>query len=94
MKRNDKLKVTLIGSYPPPYGGVSVHIQRLQTLLLNTGIQCIVYEYERCQHLKNNENVINIRKIKNWRHILNPTGSIIHTHNSGINLMVIINFGE
>lgn len=90
MKRNDKLKVTLIGSYPPPYGGVSVHIQRLQTLLLNTGIQGIVYEYERCQHLKKNENVINIRKIKNWRHILNPTGSIIHTHNSGINLMVII----
>ena len=27
------LKIAIIGSYPPPYGGISVHIQRLEQLL-------------------------------------------------------------
>lgn len=90
-EENDKLTIVLIGSYPPPYGGVSVHIQRLQTFLSNNGVHCIVYEYNKpCSHLKNNENIINIRKIKNWRHILNPKGRVIHIHNSRLNLKKII----
>lgn len=31
--RMKKKKVVLIGPVPPPYGGVSVHIKRLQSLL-------------------------------------------------------------
>lgn len=92
-EEKDKLTIVLIGSYPPPYGGVTVHIRRLQTFLLNNGIQCIVYEYNKpCSHLKNNENIINIRKIKNWRHILNPKGSVIHIHTSRLHLKKSIIF--
>jgi glycosyltransferase involved in cell wall biosynthesis len=34
--------VTLIGSYPPPYGGVSVHIKRLKSFLERQGIDVTV----------------------------------------------------
>lgn len=32
-KRNTKDKIAIIGSYPPPYGGISVHIKRMTDLL-------------------------------------------------------------
>ena len=86
----DKLRVTLIGDYPPPYGGVSVHIQRLQDFLLNNGCQCTVIDFS--SSLKNTKNVINVRKIKNLRYIQNAGGGIIHVHSSGINLRKIMAF--
>jgi len=86
----DKLRVTLIGAYPPPYGGVSVHIQRLQDFLLNNGFQCIVIDFS--SSLKNAKNVINAGKIKNLRYIQNAGGGIIHIHSSGINLKKIMAF--
>ena len=39
----DDFSVALVGPYPPPYGGVSVHIKRLQSRLAATGIRCRVY---------------------------------------------------
>jgi len=32
-KRNGKQKIAIIGPYPPPYGGISVHIQRVLSYL-------------------------------------------------------------
>lgn len=32
-KRNNKRKIAIIGPYPPPYGGISVHIQRVLSYL-------------------------------------------------------------
>ncbi len=37
-----KTKVLLIGPYPPPYGGQSVHVQNLQERLLGAGHSCVV----------------------------------------------------
>jgi glycosyltransferase involved in cell wall biosynthesis len=34
--------ITLIGSYPPPYGGVSVHIKRLRAYLAAQGVEVTV----------------------------------------------------
>lgn len=84
MKKNDKLKVALIGAYPPPYGGVSIHIQRLQGLLLDNGIQSVVYDVS--PYLKNTKGVMNLRRAKNWPRFFNPTEEIVHIHNSGANL--------
>lgn len=39
----DDFSVALVGPYPPPYGGVSVHIKRLQRRLADLGIPCRVY---------------------------------------------------
>jgi glycogen synthase len=38
-----RLSVGLVGSYPPPYGGVSVHLKALQRYLEAQGHACIVY---------------------------------------------------
>lgn len=39
----DAFSVALIGPYPPPYGGVSVHVERLHRRLTALGIGCRVY---------------------------------------------------
>jgi glycogen(starch) synthase len=36
------LKLLLVGPFPPPHGGVSVHVLTLQDLLLKSGITCLV----------------------------------------------------
>lgn len=40
-----KLSVALLGAYPPPYGGVSVHIQRLGQNLSKLGIKYVIYDF-------------------------------------------------
>ncbi len=40
---NSTADLAILGSYPPPYGGVSVHVQRLCPLLEKRGISYVVY---------------------------------------------------
>ncbi|TAK07550.1 MAG: glycosyl transferase family 1, partial [Candidatus Manganitrophaceae bacterium] len=40
------MKVLLIGDYPPPYGGISVHVQQLAAFLRKHGAECIVLDIE------------------------------------------------
>lgn len=40
---SDRLDVHLIGSMPPPFGGVSVHVARLRQRLLEDGHSCTVW---------------------------------------------------
>ncbi len=41
------MKVLLIGDYPPPYGGISVHVQQLADFLRRQGASCAVLDIER-----------------------------------------------
>jgi glycosyltransferase involved in cell wall biosynthesis len=38
------MKVLLIGDYPPPYGGISVHVQQLADFLRRQGVACAVLD--------------------------------------------------
>lgn len=40
-------KLLLVGPFPPPHGGVSVHVATLQELLLKSGIPCRVLNISR-----------------------------------------------
>ena len=40
------MKVLLIGDYPPPYGGISVHVQQLALFLRQHGAECAVLDIE------------------------------------------------
>ncbi len=40
------MKVLLIGDYPPPYGGISVHVQQLAEFLRQHGAECTVLDIE------------------------------------------------
>jgi glycosyltransferase involved in cell wall biosynthesis len=83
-KRVNRLKVALIGAYPPPYGGVSIHIQRLQGLLSSNGAQAVVYDLS--PYLKKTEGVVNLSKAKSWPRFFSSTEDIIHIHSSGASL--------
>lgn len=37
------MKVVFIGPYPPPYGGVSVHIKRMKAYLEKKDVDVIIY---------------------------------------------------
>lgn len=83
-----KLEIILMGPYPPPYGGVSVHIQRLHAFLSNNNIQCIVYDTSPVP--KNTKGVTSLGKIKSWVHIVNSKNKIIHIHISGLGLRMLV----
>jgi glycosyltransferase involved in cell wall biosynthesis len=84
--KNRKLKVALFGPYPPPYGGVSIHIQRLKNLLLKNNIRCKVYDIT--QFWGKNKKFDDFH-IKKWPKILFFSRGIIHIQNSGLNLLKI-----
>ena len=41
---NNKVKVALIGTYPPPIGGTSIHMMRLREKLVDNGYDVMVYD--------------------------------------------------
>jgi len=84
--KNRKIKVALFGPYPPPYGGVSIHVQRLKNLLFEKNIQCMIYDTTQflCKNGKSDDTYI-----KKWPEILFFSEGIVHIHNSGLNLFKI-----
>ena len=84
------IRVALIGSYPPPYGGVSIHIQRLHSKLLNNEVKSYVVNMS-----SNKERIrllLNMKKIFNWVKLLFLKLDIFHLHTSGKNLRWVIIF--
>ncbi len=85
-----KPKISLIGPYPPPYGGIAIHIKRLKEQLEERGYECIVYELGR--HEPTERNVIRIKKVKRWllRYFLFAKENVIHFHNPDWRMRVIM----
>ncbi len=46
------MKVNIIGPYPPPYGGISVHIKRMKKYLIRSGVDVKVYKDNKKAFLK------------------------------------------
>lgn len=93
-KRNDKQKIAIIGPYPPPYGGISVHIQRLKAQLERNGYECVVYEMGRQGSNKSlpEENIIRVKSTKRWllKYFFFAKESVIHFHNPDWRTRVIM----
>lgn len=53
-------EVGIVGSYPPPYGGMSVHVQRLLGLLADGGVSCRAYD--AVGNTSDPPRVVNIRR--------------------------------
>jgi glycogen synthase len=79
------MKILLVGNYPPPFGGMSVHLQLLHRLLLRRGIDCRVLNVDPRAEI--NQNYIFIRGYLDFiiQLILAGRGRIIHMHASGRN---------
>ena len=90
MNKNKKLNILLVGSYPPPYGGISVHIERLHRFINNRSDKCqILHTGFNKSKLINNKDIVWIFDIfKLFR--LKKTKTIVHIHVSAFrNLLKI-----
>lgn len=91
MRRTKPAKIALLGSYPPPYGGVSIHIQRLKYELEKKGIECVVYDFLGEKDLSD-DNVVVVRNPKKWllKYLFTAKENIIHVHTSDWRLRAVI----
>lgn len=83
------MKINIIGPYPPPYGGISIHIKRLYQKLKSLNIESNIY-CENKINIDNNE----IKNLKLKKFILLSIflkkNEIIHLHTSGLKIRLIM----
>ncbi len=79
-----RLRIDIIGTYPPPIGGTSIHLQRLLRANREHGIDAIAYDTHANEQGKeiNNEYVRPIKNYKKFilRYFFNKRADIIHAH--------------
>lgn len=83
-KLSSKKKVLLIGPFPPPYGGVSVHILRFKNLLKEE----FAFDFIDESRDKKNE-IFNIRSLNIFRYLQKINHSDVVYIHSGSNLLRI-----
>lgn len=89
-KKNANPRIALIGPYPPPYGGIAIHIQRLKEQLEERGYECAVYELGRQEPTEGN--VIRVKNTKRWllKYFFFAKEDVIHFHNPDWRMRVIM----
>lgn len=80
------MNVTIIGPYPPPYGGISVHVMRLKDFLISSGLQVTVLDYAKTDNSTKRTKVYNLSLLP-WHSILSlvealrgKKARIVHVH--------------
>lgn len=86
------MKTALLGSYPPPYGGVSVYIKRLKDKLEEKGIDYIVYDLLGERKDVSDANVILVSDSTKWllKYFFTAKEDIIHLHTSDWRVRAVI----
>lgn len=78
---NNKMKVALIGTYPPPIGGTSIHMMRLREKLTENGYDVMVYDTHGtgCADF---EGFLSVRNYRKWiiKYFFTMREDIIHSH--------------
>lgn len=83
----NKINVAIIGPCPPPIGGVSVHIQRLSSLLEINGISVVKIDEAPITKI----GVYNLRSLNIFKYFkILKRADIVHIHSS-INILRIVN---
>lgn len=77
-RKNNRQKIAIIGPYPPPYGGISVHIKRMHEFLLKKNLEHVIYTNTETKE----ENVVCVANSKKWllKYSLSAKENIIHFH--------------
>ena len=89
--------LALIGPYPPPYGGVAIHVERIKPILEKENINCFVYNlgHKGVQYTKSSiPQVINIKYPKLWIlwYFISSKENLIHNHYTEWKLAFILGF--
>jgi glycosyltransferase involved in cell wall biosynthesis len=77
-----KKRIALIGPYPPPIGGVSVHIQRLARVLQECGLDYIIFDEANEKKIVKDLNYQPISNFKLWllKYLFWCKDKVIHYH--------------
>jgi glycosyltransferase involved in cell wall biosynthesis len=90
MEKTEPLEIALVGTYPPPYGGRSIHVQRLKDRLEKEGTKVTVYNLGRGKNASD-KNIVSLDIRKGiLRYLIFGKQDIIHYHGSNWKLRVII----
>ena len=81
------MKIAIFGIYPPPYGGISIHIRRCIRLLTSKGDEVVVYN--QGSYHNDRERIYSSSLKKMLYTLLCNNFDILHFHNSNRNLKFI-----
>ena len=86
------LKIGIIGTCPPPYGGVTVHIQRLMEKLDEFNIDYVLYDVFGGEREEKEDRIICIKHPKLWmiKYFLSSNREIIHNHTTDWKGQIIV----
>jgi len=88
--KNKKAKIAIIGPYPPPYGGISIHIKRMKNHLEKNHIECTVYSESRIVEYENN---INLKPIYSYKRFIFKIPflkfNILHFHSINLKIRML-----
>ena len=89
--KNKKVKIAIIGPYPPPYGGISIHIKRMKSYLEKNYIECTVYNESR---IVGYENIINVQPINSYRKFIFQIpflkSNVLHFHSINLKIRMLL----
>lgn len=80
------MKITLVGDYPPPLGGIAVHVKQLHAFLKEAGFPATVLDIGKGKH-----ELEDVTPVRSWldyaKHVsqLAASDGIVHLHMSGNN---------
>ncbi|MFL5319115.1 MAG: glycosyltransferase family 4 protein [Myxococcaceae bacterium] len=80
------MQVTIVGDYPPPHGGIAVHVKQLHAFLKDAGLQARVLDIGKGKH-----DTDDVTPVRSWvdyaRHVaaLASSPEVVHLHISGNN---------
>jgi len=86
------MKINIIGPFPPPYGGISVHVKRMMLFLSNNNVEVNIYnESKDC--INSSKNIL---QIGNYRKFIFKLPflkcDIIHFHSINRNIRILMGF--
>lgn len=85
------MKINLFGIYPPPYGGISIHIKRLQEKLSEKNIAVEIFSTGKKNLSQENLSCKNFRQCLIKMLKISPE-EIIHSHFTGIKGKIFIGY--
>jgi len=72
--------ILIIGPYPPPPGGVSIHVQRLEKLLIKEGFYVDIANVNKHYHSNYNKNIFHIDRLRKLIFLDYSNYDIVHIH--------------
>ena len=89
--KNKKVKIAIIGPYPPPYGGISIHIKRIKNYFEKNHIEYIIYNETR---IVGYENIINVKPIYSYKKFIFKIPFLkfgtLHFHSNELKIQMLL----